>query len=145
MEKFIPIQIDQELCMHCERCLRACRQKAIYFEKSMRLVDYSKCRGCLSCIQVCPKNAIQVTSVEPNQVVSVKIDHEKCSMCGECLKDNGRFCPNHLFFEGDIKDLNGKEKVGIKFKFKEIEKCQGCLKCESSCPEGAIKPIQYDS
>ncbi|MBY8992156.1 MAG: 4Fe-4S binding protein [Candidatus Lokiarchaeota archaeon] len=31
-EKFIPVQINQELCLRCERCLRVCKAKAIYFE-----------------------------------------------------------------------------------------------------------------
>ena len=97
-EKFIPIQIDQELCMKCERCLKACKAKAIYFENSVRLVDYKKCRACLNCVQVCPRNAIEVTSVMPKQVLTVKIEHELCTMCGECTDPELNFCPNNLFY-----------------------------------------------
>ena len=142
-ERFIPVQINQELCMHCERCVNACREKAIYFENSVRRVDYSKCKGCLTCQMVCPRNAVEVTSVEPNEVVSIKIDHEKCTFCRACLENTGKFCPKNLFYEGLIKK---KEELleGIKFKFKEILKCQGCLRCEALCPEGAIIPIIYE-
>ncbi|MHA1149904.1 MAG: 4Fe-4S binding protein [Promethearchaeota archaeon] len=143
-ERFIPVQIDQELCMKCERCVRACNNKAIYFDHSIRRVDYSKCVGCLNCMQVCPRNAIQVTSVLPKQVVTIKIDHEECNLCGKCIKTDGSFCPKNLFYLGKIKK-NGNDIDGIRYKFKEIAKCQGCLKCEASCPEKAIKPIIFES
>jgi len=131
--------------MHCERCVRACRNKAIYFENGIRLVDYTKCKGCLGCVLVCPRNAIEVTSiVVPNQVLAIKIEHEKCNMCMECVREGDKFCPNSLFYVDKVKK-DGKEVDGIKFKFKEISKCQGCLKCELLCPEGAIKPIQFNA
>ncbi len=63
-------------------------------------------------------------------------------MCEKCLDQDGDFCPQNLFYIGSVKK-GGKEDVGIRFKFKEIAKCQGCLKCESFCPEGAIKPVVY--
>ena len=120
-EKFIPVQINQELCLRCERCLRACKAKAIYFEHSIRLVDYSKCKGCLNCVQVCPRNAIEVTSIEfEDQVVSIKVDHEKCSMCEECLDEKGNFCPKNLFYKDKVKNKENQEIEGIKFKFREI-------------------------
>jgi len=130
--------------MRCERCVKACRSDAIYFERSVRLVDYTKCKGCLSCVQVCPRNAIQVTSVIPRQVLTVKIDHTKCTMCEQCLEENGKFCPKNLFYKGKVKK-DGQEMDGILYNFHEVDKCQGCLKCESSCPEGAIKPVVYDA
>ncbi|MCK4286259.1 MAG: 4Fe-4S binding protein [Candidatus Lokiarchaeota archaeon] len=143
-EKFIPVQINQELCVRCERCLHACNSKAIYFENSIRLIDYSKCKACLNCVQVCPRNAIEVTSIEfEDQVVSIKIDHEKCSMCEDCLDKRGNFCPKNLFYKDIVKDKENNEIQGIRFKFKEIAKCQGCLKCVLLCPEKAIKTVTF--
>ncbi len=144
-EKFIPVQINQELCVRCERCLRACKAKAIYFEHGIRLIDYYKCKACLNCVQVCPRNAVEVTSIDHHdQVVSIKIDHEKCTMCEKCLAEDGKFCPKNLFYKGLVRKLNIEEE-GIRFKFNEIGKCQSCLKCELSCPEGAIKPVKFES
>jgi electron transport complex protein RnfB len=144
-EKFIPVQIDQNLCMRCERCLKACKANAIYFDHGIRLVDYKKCRACLNCVQVCPRNAVQVTSIQiPDQVISIKIDHEKCTMCMKCIDENGKFCPKNLFYIDKVRK-DGKEEDGVKFKFKEIAKCQGCLKCELSCPENAIKPVKFEA
>jgi len=142
-ERFIPVQINQELCVRCERCLRACKAKAIYFEQGIRLINYNSCKACLICVQVCPRNAVEVTSIEhQNQVVSIKIDHEKCTMCEKCLGDDGKFCPKNLFYKVSVWKLN-KEEEGIRFKFHEIGKCAGCLKC-TSCPEGAIKPVKFE-
>jgi Na+-translocating ferredoxin:NAD+ oxidoreductase subunit B len=144
-EKFVPVQINQEQCMRCERCYRACKAHAIYFEHGIRRVDYTKCRACLNCVQVCPRNAIEVTSITtPDQIISIKIDHEKCTMCEECLENNGKFCPKNLFYKDIVKTEAG-EREGIRYKFKEIAKCQGCLKCELSCPQGAIKPVLYEA
>jgi len=144
-EKFIPVQIDQEQCVRCERCMRACKAKAIYFEHGIRKVDYVKCKACLNCVQVCPRNAIEVTSItSPDQIVSIKIDHEKCTLCEECLDENGKFCPKNLFYKDIVKKV-GREEEGIRYKYREITKCQGCLKCELSCPEWAIEPIKFEA
>jgi NAD-dependent dihydropyrimidine dehydrogenase PreA subunit len=142
METFIPIQIDQERCTKCERCYNACRNKAIYFQHSLRLVDYDKCRGCLDCQRVCPRNLIQVSYVTPDEVVNVKIDYEACNNCGLCIEKDGEFCPNHLFYRGEIQK-GGKKIEGVKYKFSELSKCQGCEKCELKCPEKAIRVIKY--
>jgi len=102
-------------------------------------VDYSACKGCLNCVQVCPRNAIEVTSIEfEDQVVSIKVDHEKCSMCEECLDENGNFCPKNLFYKDKVKSKESEEVEGIRFKFREI-----ALRCEALCPEKAIKPISF--
>jgi ferredoxin len=144
-EKFIPVQIDQEQCLRCERCLRACKANAIYFEHGIRRVDYTKCKACLNCVQVCPRNAIEVTSIlDREQIVSIKIDHEKCNMCEDCIDLEKNFCPKNLFYKGNVKK-NDAEVEGIRYKYKEIAKCQGCLKCELSCSQGAIKPVKYEA
>jgi NAD-dependent dihydropyrimidine dehydrogenase PreA subunit len=65
-------------------------------------------------------------------------------MCEKCLDQNGIFCPKNLFYRDLVKKV-GREEEGIRFKFREIAKCQGCLKCESSCPERAIQPIKVEN
>jgi NAD-dependent dihydropyrimidine dehydrogenase PreA subunit len=64
-------------------------------------------------------------------------------MCEQCLDENGDFCPKNLFYKDNVKKID-KEDLGIRYKFNEIAKCQGCLKCQLLCPEGAIKPVKYE-
>jgi len=130
--------------MKCERCVTACRHDAIYFEDGIRLVDYSKCQACLACVQVCPRNAIEVTSVTNEKVLTIKIEHQKCDMCLDCIKENGVFCPNHLFYIDKVKTKDGKEVDGIRFKFSEVEKCHACFQCELTCPQNAIKIVKFE-
>jgi len=140
-ERFIPVQIDADLCLRCERCLNACKSKAIVFDRGIRKVDYNKCKSCLVCVQVCPRNAIVVTSVEPEQVLTIKIDHDKCTLCEQCLTN---YCPNDLFYKECVK-LGEKEIKIIKFKYTQVARCRGCLQCQAQCPENAILPIIFDS
>lgn len=108
-------------------------------------MDYAKCKACLSCVTVCPRNVIEVTSItRPDQIVSIKINHEKCTMCGKCLDQDGKFCPKNLFYKDVVKKID-VEEPGIRYKFTEISKCQGCLKCELSCPDKAIQPVRYEA
>jgi len=140
-EKFIPIQIEEELCLRCERCTRTCRNNAIYFDQGIRRIDYTKCKACLDCVNVCPRNAITVISVQrSNQILNIKIDRNKCTLCGICLNDNGKYCPQNLFYKEKLKN---KIEI-VKFKNKEIDDCQGCLNCVVSCPEQAIIPFLFN-
>ncbi len=94
---------------------------------------------------MCPRNAIEVTSItSPDQIVSIKIDHEKCTMCEKCLDENGKFCPKNLFYKDIVKKVR-REEEGVRYKYREIARCQGCLKCELSCPERAIKPVKFEA
>ena len=64
-------------------------------------------------------------------------------MCEKCLDENGNFCPKNLFYKDLVKKIKTEED-GIRYKYREIAKCQGCLKCELSCPERAIKPVKFE-
>jgi hypothetical protein len=50
-------------------------------------------------------------------------------MCEKCLDKNGILCPKNLFYKGIVKKV-GREEEGIRYRFRKISKCQGCLKCE---------------
>ena len=41
-------------CLHCDDCIRACRQEAIYSEHDGFHIHESKCQACFSCIEACP-------------------------------------------------------------------------------------------
>jgi len=84
-----------------------------------------------------------IEHAETISLESLVIDHEICSMCEECLDDNSKFCPKNLFYKSKVKNKENEEIEGIRFKFREIAKCQGCLKCVDLCPENGIKPVKY--
>lgn len=52
-------RIDSEKCKRCEKCIKACPQRAIneYFK-----VVKDKCIGCLKCAKVCKHSAIEIYS-----------------------------------------------------------------------------------
>jgi len=49
-----------------------------------------------------------------------------------------------VLYQDKVKKV-GREEEGIRYKYREIAKCQGCLKRELSCPEGAIKPVKFEA
>lgn len=59
--------IDQDACIKCERCLKACPYNAIIHQKR-------------PCVQACGIGAIH-----ENQYGHAEIDQEKCVSCGMCL------------------------------------------------------------
>ncbi|VDN48410.1 ATPase [Petrocella atlantisensis] len=50
-------EIDQDLCIECDRCRQNCRFDGIYVEDSYH-VDAFACEGCSVCEMVCPAEAI---------------------------------------------------------------------------------------
>ncbi|MHA1729040.1 MAG: 4Fe-4S binding protein [Promethearchaeota archaeon] len=133
-EYFRPIQIEIGLCVHCERCERNCPNQAIHFNGEQRLIDYKKCRGCLTCVNVCPRNAISVTSVEKDEVISVDVIFDKCLGCGDCAE----ICPNKLYEKYSYKPNEIAEKSVYRVPPSRFSECSGCELCVENCPEGII-------
>ncbi|MCX7923531.1 MAG: 4Fe-4S binding protein [Clostridia bacterium] len=57
--------------------------------------------------------------------MSIKIDKEKCTACGKCLK----VCPGSLIYKDET------NKAFIKYE----KDCWGCTACLKECKAGAIK------
>ncbi len=134
-EKLFPIGINTNLCVRCQRCVYSCHPKAIFFNDSIRYVNYDKCEGCLKCVDVCEHGAIEVISIEEGNLKGFKIDSAKCTLCKSCLKDN--FCLQNLFKLQ--RDENNTEF--IQFREKDLLECSKCLKCFRLCPNNAIIPV----
>ncbi len=49
--------IDQDACIHCNRCREVCRFEAISAE---HVIDSFACEGCGVCFHVCPVNAVEM-------------------------------------------------------------------------------------
>lgn len=52
-------EVDQDLCVGCGRCTKACAQDAPAVNNGKAFIDPKKCVGCGRCIGVCPKDAIR--------------------------------------------------------------------------------------
>ena len=45
-------------CIGCSICVKVCPKDAIYIDKNLAVIDYSKCDSCGLCATVCPKKLI---------------------------------------------------------------------------------------
>ena len=62
------VSVNEDTCIGCGKCVRACPQDALSMQKKKSKVDISRCVGCFECMTVCPAAAISVdwdTEVEP--------------------------------------------------------------------------------
>lgn len=64
--------VNEELCNGCELCVRICPfsipvliQKG---EDSIAFIDGSQCQGCGTCVSLCPTNAVQLESLQRDQL-----------------------------------------------------------------------------
>ncbi|MFX1293534.1 MAG: FAD-dependent oxidoreductase [Promethearchaeota archaeon] len=64
--------IDEELCNGCELCVRLCPFKIpIILEKdgkTVAFIDQKQCKGCGTCVSLCPTNAVQLESLQRDQL-----------------------------------------------------------------------------
>jgi anaerobic sulfite reductase subunit C len=49
---------SEKKCNLCKRCIKACKENAIYISDNKIKCDISKCVGCAQCIKVCPNEAV---------------------------------------------------------------------------------------
>ncbi len=51
---------DQDNCIRCASCIKACPNKAITLKNDRLVFNYSKCISCFCCQEVCPNAAIKI-------------------------------------------------------------------------------------
>jgi iron only hydrogenase large subunit-like protein len=56
--KFHSIKIDEENCIGCVTCMKACPTKAIRIRNKKAAINYTRCVDCGECLRVCPHNAV---------------------------------------------------------------------------------------
>lgn len=84
---------NEELCIYCTTCQRACPEDAIAVEKVFAGeidVDLDKCQGCGVCVDVCPSKALSM--LKPGigeRGEKLTINEEVCVYCGACVNS----CP----------------------------------------------------
>ncbi|HUX98887.1 MAG TPA: hydrogenase iron-sulfur subunit [Candidatus Deferrimicrobium sp.] len=71
--KEAPISIiNDDLCNGCELCVRLCPFKIPILieknEKKIAFIDQNQCKGCGTCVSLCPTNAVQLESLQRDQL-----------------------------------------------------------------------------
>lgn len=79
------------------RCKEACRSDAIYLDQTQKAhIDQNKCIECGLCAKACPYHAIiqnkrpcesacKVHAITMDEEKSALVDYEKCNACGACV------------------------------------------------------------
>jgi Na+-translocating ferredoxin:NAD+ oxidoreductase RNF subunit RnfB len=129
-------------CLGCGDCVAACKFDAICIDEKTGLpvVDEDKCTSCGACVKACPRNIIELRKKGPKSrrlwvgcvnkdkgAVAKKACGAACIGCSKCTKE----CK----FEA-ITVTNNVAYIDWK-------KCKNCRKCESVCPTGAIKSVNF--
>jgi len=130
------IEIDDEECVSCNRCVEVCPVDAISPNQPFAPNISEKCVYCGACVEICPVDAIKITKakikisggelkIEKNHEKNKKLIYirEKCVLCLVCLKN----CPFDAISESD---------EGLKF---DPKKCVLCGHCGDVCPADAIE------
>lgn len=65
----IPMTVNTETCISCERCVEQCPGNAISISENGPVIDESKCLGCAKCIAECPLRIFKPERVEIEESV----------------------------------------------------------------------------
>ena len=146
-----PIMIDHTKCVFCGICFSFCPLNAFRFiiddfelKKDMtpaylkgEVKKLENCVNCAICYGICPTNAIErkiklrrddIPIRNEGIVGSIRIDEEKCKLCGICVE----FCSAFKAIEGE--GLKRFEKILV-----DESQCDYCKLCEDVCPNEAIR------
>ncbi|MBD3244369.1 MAG: 4Fe-4S dicluster domain-containing protein [Candidatus Moranbacteria bacterium] len=52
--------VDQQDCIKCAQCIRACPEQCVILENDKLEIDEDYCKGCGICADICPKDAIKM-------------------------------------------------------------------------------------
>ncbi|SHI67748.1 DUF362 domain-containing protein [Parasporobacterium paucivorans] len=66
---YVDLEINQEKCTGCKKCVHACPVGAIATEGDKVKLDQEKCISCYYCLHVCPVNAILIKPTMMNRLI----------------------------------------------------------------------------
>lgn len=75
--------VSQEKCIGCQMCTKVCAHNGVSVTDKKAFIDHARCAGCGRCIGVCPKDAIEPSFGESNDVLNYKMaEYSKAVLAG---------------------------------------------------------------
>ncbi len=133
----VPIlaRIDEDLCIGCVKCIRACPVDAIIgAPRQMHTVIAPYCTGCELCIPPCPVNCITMVPAKNQTPTPIlerpeKVSNEMpCIGCGDCVS----VCPVNLMPQALFRDI--KKDDFLSSRARNLLDCTECDECTNVCP-----------
>lgn len=163
---FLQIQVDEQKCNGCRKCVRTCKSSCITPET--RAIDYSRCVVCFDCIDSCNQGAISYTrrkkatkqascgcktesSAEPKQ--EEQVDSSKRNMlaisatllASSTLKGQEKLVDGGYAFIEDKKIPERQTQIlppGAYSIRRFAQRCTGCQLCVSVCENHVLRPAK---
>ena len=122
-------------CVGRNTCVAACKYGAIIVDSNnMRSIDRDKCMGCSACVKACPRDLIEIVSIENHVHINCSSKDKgavakrfcgaktACIGCGLCAKN----CP--------VNAINMENNLAVI----DYSKCTNCGVCVEKCMTKAI-------
>ena len=131
-------------CLGCGDCVEACLFDAIHMnpETGLPEIDKDKCTACGACAKACPRNIIEIRTV----------DEQKATMVVQCMnKDKGaqakKACAVSCIGCKKCEQVCGSDAIVIEnfLAYIDPEKCTQCRQCEDVCPQGSIIGLNMEA
>ncbi|MEE9218212.1 MAG: 4Fe-4S binding protein [Acidobacteriota bacterium] len=131
------IEIDPELCTHCDRCAAACQGADEPFGRHR----VSECHVCLNCVSACPEQAIAFRSFAPTAAPSGGVDLPRRKFLGAALA-GAVLLPLFRATAGGATSLKPEaiRPPGALAEEEFLARCLRCGACGNACPTSAIQP-----